>query len=186
MTNYLDQVGRRDRPTRTLRRTEVTKFQREVSLHFRILEKVGTFSKLPGGIWKPQNLNGKIILIVRLTTFLNIFFPGFFLIEIWFLVFVSRQIKFLEDNSHPPPPKIPPFSENPKRGTLILFAELTEEEERNNVVATGGKKKVLGGCATIAGWGHKWGNTSYWGPWSSISKRYYFPKPLIIRYFKKH
>ena len=70
-------------------------------------------------------------------------------------MFVSRQIKFLEDNSHPPIPKIPPLSENPKRGTLILFAELTEEEERNNVVATGGKKKVLGGCATIAGWGHK-------------------------------
>ena len=36
-----------------------------------------------------------------------------------------------------------------------MFAELTEEEERNNVVATGGEKKVLGGCATIAGWGHK-------------------------------
>ena len=38
---------------------------------------------------------------------------------------------------------------------LILFAELTKEEERKGVVATGGEKKVLGGCATIAGWGHK-------------------------------
>ena len=52
--NYLDQVGRRDQPTRTLRRTEVTKCQREAPLQFGILEKVGTFSQLPRGVWNSK------------------------------------------------------------------------------------------------------------------------------------
>ena len=30
-----------------------------------------------------------------------------------------------------------------------------EEVKKGKEVATGGGRKVLGGCATIAGWGHK-------------------------------